>query len=166
MNRLPIPAAIFAIVFALGLALGPLAAPAKDAVPTAQDPVAAERAVDLAEKLRCLVCQNQSIADSNAELAVDLRRQIAEQIAAGRSDREILDFMTARYGDFVLYSPPFKASTLALWLGPALLAVAGFAVMRRALRNRSRRPEERPLTDEERRRAEALLAGNTGRDTL
>jgi cytochrome c-type biogenesis protein CcmH len=166
MHRVPTANVIFAVVFALGLALAPFGAPAKDAVPTAQDPVAAERAVDLAEKLRCLVCQNQSIADSNAELAVDLRRQIGEQIAAGKSDREILDFMTARYGDFVLYSPPFKASTLALWLGPALLAVAGFAVMRRAVRDRNRAPEERPLTDEERRRAEALLAGKTGRGTL
>ena len=141
MHRVPTANVIFAVVFALGLALAPLGAPAKDAVPTAQDPVA-------------------------AELAVDLRRQIGEQIAAGKSDREIMDFMTARYGDFVLYSPPFKASTLALWLGPALLAVAGFAVMRRAVRDRNRAPEERPLTDEERRRAEALLAGKNGRSTL
>src|SRR5262249_39597466 len=91
---------------------------AADAVPTAQDPVAAARAVKLAEKLRCLVCQNQSIAESNAELAQDLRRQINEQIAAGKTDQQIADYMTARYGDFVLYQPPFKTTTLLLWIGP------------------------------------------------
>jgi cytochrome c-type biogenesis protein CcmH len=140
----------------------PLAGGAKDAVPTAQDPVAAARAVDLAAQLRCLVCQNQSIAESNAELAVDLRRQIDQQIAAGRSDREILDFMTERYGDFVLYRPPFNAATALLWLGPALLLVLGFFVLRRVLRDRTRAAVDRPLTDEERKRAEALLAGEAG----
>ena len=87
------------------LTAAPLAS-AGEAVPTENDPVAAARAVHLANELRCLVCQNQSIAESNAELAVDLRRQIREQIAAGRSDGEIVDFMVARYGDFVLYRPP------------------------------------------------------------
>ena len=143
------------------LAAALLAAPAavgKDAVPTAQDPLAAERAVALAGKLRCLVCQNQSIADSNADLAVDLRRQIDEQIAGGKSDREILDFMTTRYGDFVLYAPPFKATTALLWLGPALLMVAGLLGARRALRERTRAAAVRPLTADERKRAEALLA--------
>lgn len=150
---------IRALVLAVALLVAP-AALAKDAVPTAQDPVAAGRAVDLAGKLRCLVCQNQSIADSNADLAVDLRRQIGEQIAGGKSDREILDFMTTRYGDFVLYSPPFKAATALLWLGPALLLVVGLLVARRVLRERTRAALERPLSDEERRRAEALLAGD------
>jgi cytochrome c-type biogenesis protein CcmH len=149
------------LVLAAALAM-PLAGGAKDAVPTAQDPVAAARAVDLAAQLRCLVCQNQSIAESNAELAVDLRRQIDQQIAAGRSDREILDFMTERYGDFVLYRPPFNAATALLWLGPALLLVLGFFVLRRVLRDRTRAAVDRPLTDEERKRAEALLAGEAG----
>jgi cytochrome c-type biogenesis protein CcmH len=149
------------LVLAVALAL-PLSGGAKDAVPTAQDPVAAARAVDLAAQLRCLVCQNQSIAESNAELAVDLRRQIDQQIAAGKSDREILAFMTERYGDFVLYRPPFKAATALLWLGPALLLVLGFFVLRRVLRDRARAAVDRPLTDEERRRAEALLAGEAG----
>jgi cytochrome c-type biogenesis protein CcmH len=149
------------LVLAAALAL-PLAGGAKDAAPTAQDPVAAARAVDLAAQLRCLVCQNQSIAESNAELAVDLRRQIDQQIAAGKSDREILAFMTERYGDFVLYRPPFKAATALLWLGPALLLVLGFFVLRRVLRDRARAAADRPLSDEERRRAEALLAGEAG----
>lgn len=126
------------------------------------DPALEARARALSQEIRCLVCQNQSIAESNAELAVDLRRQIDQQIAAGKSDREILAFMTERYGDFVLYRPPFKAATALLWLGPALLLVLGFFVLRRVLRDRARAAVDRPLTDEERRRAEALLAGEAG----
>ena len=115
------------------------------------------RAAALAEQLRCLVCQNQSIAESNAELAVDLRREINEQIRAGRSDQQIVDFMVARYGDFVLYRPPLKSHTWLLWFGPALLAVAALLAFVRALRNRRRRAVERPLTDAERAEAERLL---------
>jgi cytochrome c-type biogenesis protein CcmH len=151
------------LVLAAVLAVAPLLAFAKDAQPTAQDPVAAGRAVALSEQLRCLVCQNQSIAESNADLAVDLRRQIHEQIAAGRSDREIIDFMVQRYGDFVLYRPPFNASTLLLWIGPALLLAAGLWALARALRDRSRAAEERPLSEEERARAARLLGGEPPR---
>jgi cytochrome c-type biogenesis protein CcmH len=143
----------------LVLALAPFVAFAMDAVPTEQDPVAAKRAVSLSEQLRCLVCQNQSIAESNAELAVDLRRQINEQIAAGRSDGEIVDFMVQRYGDFVLYRPPFKASTVLLWLGPAVLLLLGLWTLRRALRQRKRAIEEPPLSADERARAGRLLGG-------
>jgi cytochrome c-type biogenesis protein CcmH len=128
------------------------------ATPTEHDPVAAKRAVALSEQLRCLVCQNQSIAESNAELAVDLRRQIDEQIRAGKSDAEIIDFMTARYGDFVLYRPPFKAQTVLLWLGPLLLALAAITGFALTLRNRRRRLVERPLSDAEHAEAERLLA--------
>jgi cytochrome c-type biogenesis protein CcmH len=93
----------------------------------------------LQEKLRCLVCQNQSLADSGAELAGDLRRELREQVKAGRSDGEILDFMVARYGDFVLYEPPFKASTLLLWVGPfALLALALVTLLAVARRRREK----------------------------
>jgi len=143
----------------LVLALAPHFAIAKDAVPTEQDPVAAKRAVGLSEQLRCLVCQNQSIAESNAELAVDLRRQINEQIAAGKSDGEIVDFMVQRYGDFVLYRPPFKAATALLWLGPAVLLLLGLWTLRRALRQRKRAIEEPPLSEDERARAGRLLGG-------
>jgi cytochrome c-type biogenesis protein CcmH len=145
------------LVAALLVALVPFAAAANEAVPIAGDPVADARAVQLASELRCLVCQNQSIAESNADLAVDLRRQIREQIAAGKSDDEIVGFMVSRYGDFVLYRPPFKATTVLLWLGPLLLVVAGFWTLARALRAR-RRAQAPPLTDEERERAERLLA--------
>jgi len=126
--------------------------------PTLHDPVAQKRLVDLSSQLRCLVCQNQSIAESNAELAVDLRNQINEQIKAGKSDREIVDFMVTRYGDFVLYRPPFKATTVLLWVGPlALLALALF-VLFRALATRRTRIEDRPLSEAERAEAQRLLA--------
>ncbi len=120
--------------------------------------------VKLSEKLRCLVCQNQSIADSSAELAQDLRRQIREQVAAGKTDDEIVAYMVARYGDFVLYEPPVKSSTALLWAGPALLVVVGFAVLARLVRTRRTEPASPPLTPEERERAARLLSGDGGKD--
>lgn len=149
---------IATLVLALAL-MAPVAARAADAVPTEMDPVKAARAVKLAEKLRCLVCQNQSIADSNAELANDLRGQIREQIAAGRSDDEIVSYMVNRYGDFVLYQPPLKMTTVLLWAGPALLLVGGALVLARNLRRRQAVADV-VLTDEEKAQAERLLAGN------
>jgi len=151
------------ILVVLLLALLPFAVPANEAVPTDLDPVAQKRLIDLASELRCLVCQNQTIADSNAELAVDLRREIREQVKAGKTDAEILDFMTKRYGDFVLYRPPLKATTVLLWFGPVLLLVAGIVVLVRVMRARRRTVEaDTPLTDEERSRAAALLSGAGG----
>jgi cytochrome c-type biogenesis protein CcmH/NrfF len=104
-----------------------------EAAASAADTPLEARVMRLAHELRCLVCQNQSIAESNAELALDLKRLIREQLAAGRSEREVLDFMAARYGDFVLYRPPLKPATALLWAGPALL-VAGRARSRRSAR--------------------------------
>jgi len=151
------------ILVAALLALLPLVAPANEAKPTDLDPVAQKRLIDLTSELRCLVCQNQTIADSNAELAVDLRREIREQIKAGKTDAEIRSFMTTRYGDFVLYRPPLKATTVLLWFGPALLLVAGIVVLVRVMRARRRATEaDTPLTDEERSRAAALLSGAGG----
>ncbi len=111
----------------------------------------------LEEKLRCLVCQNQSLADSNAELAGDLRKQLREQVAAGRSDDQIIEFLVQRYGDFVLYEPPFKATTALLWIGPfVLLAVAaGFLVA--AVRRRRNAPEEPALGPEDKRLVDRVL---------
>jgi len=148
------------ILAAILLALLPTIAASGEAEPTVQDPVREERAVRLAAELRCLVCQNQSIADSNAELAVDLRRQIREQITQGRSDGEIVDYMVQRYGDFVLYRPPLKATTLLLWFGPALLLLAGLVVLTRSLAARRRRADAAggALSEEERARARRLLA--------
>ena len=141
----------------------PLRAFAADAVPTEKDSVAASRAVKLSEKLRCLVCQNQTIADSNAELAQDLRRQIHEQIAAGKTDDEIIDYMVARYGDFVLYQPPVKATTALLWAGPALLVAFGFVALARVLRARRTEADAPPLTADEHERAARLLGSNDGK---
>ncbi len=132
-----------------------------EAAPTQFDPVAHKRVLGISEQLRCLVCQNQSIADSNAEIAVDLRNQVIEQIKAGRTDKEIISYMTDRYGDFVLYNPPFKLSTAILWLGPVVLFFVALFAFYLNLRNRRKTVEktERELTPEERRRADALLKG-------
>ncbi|MEP6608120.1 MAG: cytochrome c-type biogenesis protein [Burkholderiaceae bacterium] len=132
---------------------------------TKLDAVATKRAAALADQLRCLVCQNQTIAESNAELATDLRREIAEQIQAGRTDDEIVGFMVARYGDFVLYRPPIRTHTLLLWFGPALLALGATLAFVRALRNRRRRPVERPLSEAEHAEAKRLLGGAAGTDS-
>lgn len=114
-----------------------------------------QRVRAVALELRCLVCQNQTLADSNAELAVDLRNVIREQLSKGASERDVRDFMVARYGDFVLYRPPLKASTVALWAGPFVLLAGGLALLVRRLRRRA--PEPRALTEAERARAAELL---------
>jgi cytochrome c-type biogenesis protein CcmH len=133
-------------------------AAAKEAAPAAPDPALEQRMMALAEELRCLVCQNQTLADSNAPLAEDLRNQIREQMRKGNSDREVVDFLVARYGDFVLYRPPLKATTFLLWFGPLLLFAIGFAVLFRRLSHR-RQAREIEMTAADRKRAEALLAG-------
>ncbi len=135
------------------------AASAKEALPTLNDPVEARREVALAKKLRCLVCQNETIADSRADLAQDLRGKLREQMAAGKSDAEIIDYMTARYGDFVLYEPPLKATTMLLWFGPLLLLVLGAFVAWRVVRARSRAVAPAPMSAVDRERAERLLRG-------
>ena len=121
----------------------------------AQDARLERRVTDLAHELRCLVCQNQTLADSNAPLAVDLRNQIREQLAAGKSERDVVDFMVARYGDFVLYRPPLKASTILLWAGPFAFLIIGFYLLARFLRRRH--IPEPQLSDAERARAAKLL---------
>jgi cytochrome c-type biogenesis protein CcmH len=143
----------------LWLLLLPVAACAQTAQPTTDDPVANKRAVSLGEELRCLVCQNQTIADSHAELAVDLRRQIREQIAQGKSDGQIVDFMVERYGDFVLYRPPLKATTFILWFGPPLLLLLGIIFLLRYINARRKRVEQQPLSVNEQLEAAALLGG-------
>lgn len=113
------------------------------------------RAAALERELRCLVCQNQTLADSNAPLAVDLRNQVREQLAAGKSDTEVVDYLVARYGDFVRYRPPLKAATVLLWAGPFLFVLAGFYLLIRFLRRR--RVPVPELTSAERERAAKLL---------
>jgi cytochrome c-type biogenesis protein CcmH len=109
------------------------------------------------DELRCPKCQNQNIADSDAPLAKDLRREVFRMIGEGRSDTEILDYMVARYGDFVLYRPPFKGVTLVLWLGPALLVAFGLVVLWRTLRRRNSEGPSVALSNEERARLDAML---------
>jgi cytochrome c-type biogenesis protein CcmH len=148
--------------FLIGCALLALlagGAAANEAQPTLNDPVAAKREVELAKQLRCLVCQNETIADSRASLAVDLRNKLREQMAAGKSDAEIIAFMTDRYGDFVLYKPPLRATTVLLWAGPFLLLALGLAIGWRVVRVRARSARPAALSDAERERAERLLRG-------
>jgi cytochrome c-type biogenesis protein CcmH len=109
----------------------------------AADPAIEARMLRIAAELRCLVCQNQTIADSNASLAVDLRAQVRTMLRQGRSDEQVLHFMTDRYGDFVLYRPPLKATTLLLWGGPALLLLGGLATLVVVLRRRAMLGDDR-----------------------
>jgi len=133
-----------------------------DEAETLGHPAVEQRLKTLSNELRCLVCQNQSLADSNAELAVDLRNQVREQIVAGRSDEDIRTWLTDRYGDFVLYRPPLKGTTVMLWLGPALLLMAALTALYLTLRRRRRGAVAPELTEAERRRAEALLSTGEG----
>ena len=129
---------------------------AKEAKP-AEDPQIEQRMRALTEQLRCLVCQNETLADSRADLAEDLRKEIREQMKAGKSDREIIAFLTQRYGDFVLYKPPVKSTTYLLWFGPFVLLFAGTGVLYRYLKKRRELIDEKPLTVDERKRAEEIL---------
>ncbi|HEY4068752.1 MAG TPA: cytochrome c-type biogenesis protein, partial [Burkholderiaceae bacterium] len=105
------------------------AAVARDAAPAAADPVLEARMTRITSELRCLVCQNETIADSTADLAADLRRQVREMLSKGDDDATIIKYMTDRYGDFVLFRPPMKATTLLLWYGPALMLLLGFGAL-------------------------------------
>lgn len=115
---------------------------ASEALPAAADPVLEARVMRIAGELRCLVCQNQTIADSHAGLAVDLRNQVRVMLQRGQSEQDITDYMTARYGDFVLYRPPLKPSTWLLWLGPAVMVLGGLLTLLWVLIRRSRLPAE------------------------
>ena len=153
-----------ALIFALFLGSTAAIASSTTEAAIAADPVAEKRLQGLSEELRCLVCQNQTIADSNAELAQDLRREIRGMIKDGKSDKEIIDFMVVRYGDFVLYRPPVKGITLLLWGGPVALMLLGLFALIRYLRQRATRiADDQPLSADETSRAEALLKENTSK---
>lgn len=134
-----------------------LAACAASAFAAAPDADLEARATHMEERLRCLVCQNQSIAESSADLATDLKRQVREMLAAGKSEDEIKTFMVDRYGDFVLYEPPVKTSTLILWLGPLTLLLAALAAFFWRLRKRNSSTPPPRLSEAERAQAQALL---------
>jgi cytochrome c-type biogenesis protein CcmH len=133
---------------------------ANEAAPLADDPVVEQRLVNIAEELRCLVCQNESLAGSQADLAKDLRREVRGLIKSGKSDAEVKDFLVSRYGDFVLYRPQVKPTTYALWAGPFILLIVAVAALINFLRRRSRQGAETPLSAAERQRAESLLKEN------
>ena len=130
---------------------------AGEAKDMAADPVLEKSMIGLAENLRCLVCQNESLASSHAELAEDLRREVREQMQKGLGDKEIIDYLVSRYGDFVLYVPPVKKSTLVLWFSPFVLLLLGAGILVYQLRKRKIQIAETELSDADAQRAAALL---------
>ncbi len=150
-------------IVALLLALSILQVQAREAAPLAQDEATEKRLVEISTELRCLVCQNESLSASQAELANDLRREIRTLIKDGKNDKEIMDFMVSRYGDFVRYRPPLKGSTVLLWFGPALLLAGGLGALLLTLRRRNVAIDATPLSADELRQAKRLL--NAARTT-
>ena len=148
---------IWISILLLVLASFSLSLQAKEAAPLAQDEAVEKRMVDISSELRCLVCQNESLSGSHAELANDLRREIRTLISDGKSDNEIMDFMVSRYGDFVRYRPPLKGTTLLLWFGPVLLFIGGLAALILYLRRRNLAIRDTPLSAKEQQQAERLL---------
>ncbi len=130
---------------------------AQEARPVTEDPVLEKRLLKLSQELRCLVCQNETLADSQAGLAQDLRAQIREQMQAGKTDREIINYLTERYGQFVLYRPPVQPTTYLLWFGPFLLMLGGLLLLFRYLKQRRELIQESPLSADQRSRAEELI---------
>lgn len=151
-GRRRLAAALGALVLPLALAA---AASAREAAPLAQDPVLERRLAAIAAELRCLVCQNESLADSRAPLAMDLRREVRELIRSGATDREVREFLVARYGDFVLYRPPVAPRTWLLWAGPFVLLAGALGATVVFVRRSARRPA--PLSPSERAEVDALL---------
>ena len=143
--------------------LFPNVAAAGEATPLAENPQVEARLKALAVELRCLVCQNQTLADSNAPLAEDLRREVREMIAKNMSDKEIIDFLVTRYGDFVLYRPPLKTTTTLLWVGPFLLLIGGATALVLALRRRQKKLSDVALSEAERNRVAQLLSEGANR---
>ena len=139
------------------LAATGIAAHAKEAVPLSADPALEARVMKVAEELRCLVCQNETIAASQADLAVDLRKQIRSKLQQGQSEAQILDFMVARYGEFVRYRPAFNATTAMLWMGPFLLLALAAYVLLKNIRRRRLEANVNALSDAETQRLNELL---------
>jgi cytochrome c-type biogenesis protein CcmH len=134
-----------------------------NSAPSVSDNPALEKKVlEVSNELRCLVCQNQTIADSNADLAVDLKNQVRQQLSEGRSKQEILKYMTERYGDFVLYKPPFNAATLMLWVGPFLLMLLGLVLLVRQIKQRKHELSQETFSAQEIERAKQLLDRKQG----
>ena len=135
---------------------------AQEARPVTEDPALEKKVITLSNELRCLVCQNQTIADSNAELAVDLRNQVRKQLSEGKSDREILDYMVQRYGEFVLYRPPLSYKTILLWAGPFVLLLIAMFILIQQIRLRHKRLASEEFDQTDLSRARKLLDSSSG----
>ncbi len=133
----------------------------KEAVPVSENPEIERRMIALSEELRCLVCQNESLAGSRSDFAKDLRREIREQLIANKSNKEITDFLVARYGDFVLYRPPLRTNTMLLWFGPFIFLLIGACTLIIYLRQRRKQLEEVALSEEQIEKAEEILKRNS-----
>lgn len=151
--------ALIALLLFSGLVL------ASEATPLAEDPALEAHMMRIAENMRCLECQNETLAASHAELAADLRQQIREMLKAGRSDQQIVDYMVERYGDFVLYKPPFKPTTWLLWLGPFGLLLLAAWTMVRAIRQRADVDRPSALTPDQEQEAQRLLGASVGKES-
>src|SRR4030095_3172369 len=136
---------------------------AKEAQSASADPALEQRVMNLSKELRCLVCQNETLADSRADLAEDLRNQIREQMKAGQSDKQIVAYLTQRYGKFILYNPPVDPTTYLLWFGPFVLLLAGLFVLFRYVKQRRELIIDQPLSADARERAETLLSTDQGK---
>lgn len=156
MTRFPLPLMLLCLLALFAVA---------KAQPAAEDPALEQRLAKLSQELRCLQCQNQTLADSPSGLAEDLRREIRAQMKAGKSDQEIIAFLTQRYGQFILYRPRVTPVTYLLWFGPFVLLLGGLAVLFRYIRQRRDAIPEQPLSAADRRRAEELLASASGKET-
>ena len=148
------------LIFSFGSSL------AKDATPLAEDPVTEQRLISISEEMRCLVCQNESLAGSRSELANDLRREIRTLIKEGKSDDQIRSFMVERYGDFVLYRPPVKPITWLLWIGPFIILLIGIAGLLTYLRRRNNAVTNIALSDDDNQRIDALLNNKNEKGAL
>lgn len=145
------------LLFTLLLAASAVCAQVKEAPLAASNPELEKRVMALSEELRCLVCQNQTLADSHADLAMDLKQQVREKLASGMSDKDVVDYMVERYGDFVMYRPPVKGTTILLWFGPFVLLIGGILILVRKLSRRQ--VAQADMSDTELKRAASLLEG-------
>lgn len=150
------------MVMLLVLVLLPFGASAKEAVPLAANPKQEKKVNDITSELRCLVCQNQTIAESHADLAVDLKNQVRDMVAHGETRDQIVEYMVKRYGDFVRYRPAFKPTTYLLWGGPFALLLLGMTVLIISLKRRKTAIQDAPLSEQETAQLDTLLHSDAG----
>jgi cytochrome c-type biogenesis protein CcmH len=149
------------IIVLLGIIVSAANVYAKEAVPLAANPEMEKKVNNITKELRCLVCQNQTIADSHADLAIDLKNQVRDMVASGKTQKDIIDYMVHRYGDFVLYRPPVKPTTYLLWAGPFILLIVGATLLISNLRKRKKVIADAPLSADESDRLKSLLSADT-----